>query len=355
MFSLFNGIYDSYLAPSQLNLLIVGGTNSGKSALLERLKVTEIPTCPKASSEGAEQMTQTLYAAFVATGAVDVAGRRKSSIRKITDTKTKNNAAVDVVNRQLAAAEASPQPVTRRRFPRFNICPAPERYLKSSSDQDEEFEDNEMEQERLLNRGRSRSPRNLEDDENNDSFSEPPRRVRCHSKEFDVDSLDLMDAGRRSSMQDISLSSSSLPKIGAAVENNSSSKRTSVQPRPTVIGAELLQSSTQQYHLRANAKMLPLIKIRPTIGTNLGKLDMYGAKCHIFDVGGRLQDLWERYYDDCDAVIFCWKLGEDPDEANDDNDSDDDDKDNDPQSTYDKQLKMLNSVRKSIPDDVPFL
>jgi hypothetical protein len=81
---------------------------------------------------------------------------------------------------------------------------------------------------------------------------------------------------------------------------------------------------------------------------------MFGAKCHIFDVGGRLQDLWERYYDDCDAVIFCWKLGEDPDKPP-KGDDDDADEHNDPQLIYQKQQKMLNDVRKSIPDDVPFL
>ncbi|KAL3921170.1 MAG: hypothetical protein SGILL_002888 [Bacillariaceae sp.] len=90
------------------------------------------------------------------------------------------------------------------------------------------------------------------------------------------------------------------------------------------------------------------------VGTNLGKLDMYGAKVHMFDVGGRLQNLWERYYDDCDAVIFCWKLGEDPEKPPKDDDDSEDENDN-PQTTYEAQLKMLNSVRKSIPDDVPFL
>jgi hypothetical protein len=94
------------------------------------------------------------------------------------------------------------------------------------------------------------------------------------------------------------------------------------------------------------------------VGTNLGKLDMYGAKCHIFDVGGRLQDLWERYYDDCDAVIFCWKMGEDPDkpvESKGDRDREDNEDDDDPVETYKQQQEMLNRVRKSIPDDVPFL
>ena len=94
------------------------------------------------------------------------------------------------------------------------------------------------------------------------------------------------------------------------------------------------------------------------VGTNLAKLDMYAAQCSIFDVGGKLQNLWERYYDDCDAVVFCWKLGEDPEEPRrnkDDDDSDDGDEESDPQEIYKKQQKMLNDVRKAIPDDVPFL
>jgi hypothetical protein len=43
MFSLLTGVYDSYLAPSQLNLLVVGAPSVGKTALLERLKVTQMP------------------------------------------------------------------------------------------------------------------------------------------------------------------------------------------------------------------------------------------------------------------------------------------------------------------------
>lgn len=87
---------------------------------------------------------------------------------------------------------------------------------------------------------------------------------------------------------------------------------------------------------------------------------MYGAKCHVFDVGGRLQDLWERYYDDCDAVIFVWKLGEDPDKppgANDDDIDTDSGGDNDDSriEIYKQQQEILNRVRNAIPDDVPVL
>merc|ERR1719253_2179618 len=103
------------------------------------------------------------------------------------------------------------------------------------------------------------------------------------------------------------------------------------------MGPAMLQSSPEQFNVKANAKMLPLRMIRPTIGTNLAKIDMYGAKCHIFDVGGKMQGLWERYYDDCDAVIFCWKLGDDSEKSqqqHDDDDDDDTEEKRDPRSIY---------------------
>jgi len=49
MFSLFSGVYDTYLAPPKLNLLIVGANGVGKTALLERLKVTQFTKNKKPS------------------------------------------------------------------------------------------------------------------------------------------------------------------------------------------------------------------------------------------------------------------------------------------------------------------
>lgn len=285
MFSLFNGIYDSYLAPTQLNLLIVGPPNAGKSALLERLKVTEIPTRPTKASNNdakhnAEDLTQALQAAFVETGATE--GSRKSSFSAIA-TGGATSASPEEINRRLAAAEAagvtaapssnsSAKPSTttkpRRRFLRLNICPAPERYLKSAQDQDEDFIDDEEEQKLLRSVDNSTKSSAYKDDIRNelslqaqgdDPFSsDPPRRVRCHSKEFDVDSLDLMD-GRRSSMQDIPLSSSGTQKVSA--EKQQSTNR---QPLPTVQVTDLHQPSAEEFYLKPNAKMLSLTKIRPT-------------------------------------------------------------------------------------------
>lgn len=69
----------------------------------------------------------------------------------------------------------------------------------------------------------------------------------------------------------------------------------------------------------------------------MAKINICGAKCHIFDIasGKGFMDLWERYYGDADAVIFCWKLFD----AN----------------RNEEQRQILEMVRREIPDDVPIL
>ena len=44
MFSLATGIYQSYFAPPKLSILIIGLDGSGKTSLLERIKVTDVQT-----------------------------------------------------------------------------------------------------------------------------------------------------------------------------------------------------------------------------------------------------------------------------------------------------------------------
>ena len=40
------------------------------------------------------------------------------------------------------------------------------------------------------------------------------------------------------------------------------------------------------------------------VGCNFGKTEAFGVKCVFWDVGGKMQPLWERYYKDCHGVIF---------------------------------------------------
>jgi len=418
MFSLYNGIYESYLAPSQLNLLVVGAPESGKTALLERLKVTQIPARPRNGSGGnktvqrrigAEELPATLKVALVATGAMQGRSQHRSLSKSSLASggsgsgATRSTPMSSVLPTQLkfqtplaSATKSKPKatPLSNIRTSTgnavvitektgFSFCPAPERYSRSAQDQDEEIIDEETEK-LLLGGGRNGNSvsQNKRHSQNgifrDDSFSsnhtsDPPVRVRCHSREFDVDTLDITDGistmdlitnTKNDNNNDTGMQSIFADDDRPTSTVTNKALQQTLPPPPQLfhhehdIGPPLLQSSPEEYNLKPNAKMLPLRMIRPTIGTNLAKIDMYGAKCHIFDVGGRLQDLWERYYDDCDAVIFCWKLGEDSEKPPKEPDSDDDsdvEEDDLHETVYKKQQELLNSVRTSIQDDIPFL
>jgi GTPase SAR1 family protein len=57
MFSLASGVYDSYFAAPQLNVLVIGCESVGKTALLERLKVTEFSTKPPRNNVASRRLT----------------------------------------------------------------------------------------------------------------------------------------------------------------------------------------------------------------------------------------------------------------------------------------------------------
>lgn len=361
MFSLLEGVYDSYLAPTQLNLLVVGASGVGKTTLLERLKVTQLPKRPSkaaGSQTPPDALTQALHEAFVQGGAEaspkpeDAPPKPESYPSAPAATKPKQK----MDNPPVLTSVPTPTPVksVRKRFS-LSICPAPERYSISAQDQEEDFVmDEEM---KPLNAGSSSKvdqvSSNTQAHDNLDSPHVPPtpgtpKIVRSRSKEFTVDEISLSSSvprgtsQRTSSMESIPLDN--MPDLPTLTTLDTTSNPSSPEQN-------LVQAGSEQYDLKPNARMLPMSKIRPTIGSNLAKVEMYGAKCHLFDVGGRLRDLWERYYDDCDAVVFCWKLGEDPDASKESEDDDSEDESFD----MSKQLEILNEVRESISDDVPFL
>jgi GTPase SAR1 family protein len=188
MFGLAAGIYQSYFTDPQMNILLIGEEGTGKTCLLERIKVTQ----------------------------------------------------------------------TRKNATRLKImaCPAPRKYSAAHMLQEEEVQ------------------------------------LAPHTRQES-----------NSSLEDVNLSEISF------------SERMSETPQ-------------QEYNLKPGARMLPLDKVRPTIGMNLAKVNLCGAMCHVWDLGGKMRELWERYYADADAVIFCL-------------------------TSWDNTT--LEQVRSMINDDVPFL
>lgn len=358
MFSLLTGAYDSYLAPTQLNLLVIGPPGVGKTALLERLKVTQFPK--RAGKSAALQeppvpLGLALHEAFVDGGALAPSKPEADSCSETTAETNNTPKPIDppVSTTAKTSSKAGTKPSSRKEPPKksrfkLSICPAPQRYNNSADDQDEEFvmdgENGAAENDVVSSDTSGAQPQTGEVP----ATPEATRRIRSHSKEMSTDDLDLINSveGKRmAKMESIPLDDvPNFPTLQPAQQQK--------QQRTTAVPSlSLLQQDDKEYNLQSKKKMLPFSKIRPTIGSNLAKVDMFGAKCHLFDVGGKMKALWERYYDDCDAVIFCWKLGEDPDAETKDEEDDND------EIPFDlsKQQEVLEEVRKAIPDDVPFL
>jgi hypothetical protein len=306
MFSLFNGIYDSYLAPSQLNLLVVGAPESGKTTLLERLKVTEFPARPRNGRGDSktvqqriatEELPATLRAALLETG-VDMNGR--SRLRSLSKTSlasggTSSSDATPMVSSALPPHTPTPigtgnaLVITKKK--QFSFCPAPKRYARSAQDQDETIIDDETEHLLLgddSNKSGSRDAIFRDDSFSSNPTRDPPRRVRSHSKEFDVanldlvagemDAMDLTTATRGGNNREISMSSIGLDDDHpTSFVTNKTLQPTSSPPQPQPfshdhdIGPPMLQSSPEEYNLRSNAKILPSRMIRPT-----SKLHFFG-------------------------------------------------------------------------------
>jgi ADP-ribosylation factor related protein 1 len=53
-------------------------------------------------------------------------------------------------------------------------------------------------------------------------------------------------------------------------------------------------------------KGLSASQIGPTVGLNVGKVELNGIKVNFWDLGGQksLQAIWEKYYNDCHGIIF---------------------------------------------------
>lgn len=311
MFSLVGGIYDAYFSPPKLNLLLVGAPYVGKTTVLERCKVTQFNRSKKAL--------------------VNLQESEKLPVHVLLGTDANAADANDAAQNDVDIVETPVLPKARKSIRRWLVCPAPARYAFKVADEDDDDEVMEEEQKEEMEPLTSPSESSI-----------PPPSI--------PEKEEMEHQNRQESMESVELQESSGETATAATNNIPPHQ----QHHPAATPAK---TKATDFDLKPNAKMLPLRKIRPTIGMNLGKnLDICGAKCNVWDLGGRLEDLWERYYHDCDAVVFVWKVTSSDENGDNQNENDDSDSDDErPPLTPQMQLRLLEKVRSSIPDDIPFL
>lgn len=363
MFSLVSGVYDAYFSPTKLNLLVVGANGVGKTALLERLKVTQFTkhqkpapsSTTKHQSKQEEFQRRTVPESFLPIvmrqkqRALDDSFRSGSSYSNTTIT-TKNgghshpqqqnqNPVVKAPKKEVPALHEAP----KRRS--FLSCPAPAKYAQAqeeSSDDEGDDDDDSIAEKEVV---QQRPPNNREVSEDY-SLEE----VNLDQSEAAVRHRASRTASTKSNSNSYTHSNGGLLRLQQETEDDDSDDDEDDED----------DEDDQQHDLKDKTKpILPLHKIRPTIGMNLAKLEMCGAQCHIWDLGGKMHDLWTRYYQDCDAVVFVWKIVDDslPELDNDGGGDKDYDSDDSrlPHVSAEHQLALLEQVRDNIPDDVPFL
>jgi GTPase SAR1 family protein len=468
MFSLVSGLYSEYFSPQQINLLVVGVQGSGKTTILERIKVTNFATQSVTLSsinKNSSIVDDTAIAAAAAAAAVAAA----QSSKEYKNSSTKNNTNHSDHHIQNISAAASshrnhksaigPTPellrskifltdtvddyqaptAKRRRKKRTNlstsaasgnhvsrfgwICPPPPKFsilqsqhtrldssdrssnnnLRFSYNDDDEFSNDGFDDVNI--------------DHNQNQFWDGDDDEDDTDRNTDDDTMDttLLSttiASARSRRTAFATAASSNTANGSKIKivtsnsqhnsnsNNggplglpaprritgnvnidelrkSSMESIDLNDRQRYVSSQLQQQKSflgnvvhdgdsvddyihkgeiplPQYDIKPHCKMLPLDKIRPTIGMNLCKTEICGAKVHVWDLGGKLQDLWERYYDDADAVLFVWRLNRQDviaQRQQQDNRTDEEDV---VRVTAEQQMKVLEHVRSSVPDDIPF-
>ena len=59
---------------------------------------------------------------------------------------------------------------------------------------------------------------------------------------------------------------------------------------------------------KEKAKGIPLDRILPTIGLNMGRLQAHGCDVTLWDLGGQqsFRSIWDKYYDDAEIIIYVF-------------------------------------------------
>lgn len=381
MYELASGIYQSYFAPPKLNILIVGIDGAGKTALLERIKVTSILT--KLDNIDDVDNSSNAGAAVAGVGIDtehDGLTKRHSecnaSSSRTTPSMMRGNSSLGGIPARLPPPLPPKQAARGRRRVEEMLLLERREFVCDHDNNDDDTDEN-----MITTKSRTTSVDADDDGYHGDDDKGTRRRSIDHNNDFlttsksQNQSLVSLSPGFNSVIN-ILTPAISTPQVVAAVVNVNNNPMTT-RRRSSLIGllshcpspmkyqnAALLDDDEyhQQEELRAiddvnnngNKKdndddvwnneylqnynieyddneefdvakqphknssvtrstprkntrnMMPLERIRPTLGQNLSKLDLCGCQCSLFDLSGtsKMRPLWDRYYDDTDAIIY---------------------------------------------------
>lgn len=399
MYSLVSGIYDRYLTPPQVNLLLIGVSGSGKTTLLERIKVTDLigphplpdrPVSPeplRSTRIFTHPGTSGIFAAApaprrrrpptaryasrwwicplppllppsLAPRSVNAPQRslsdrldnRSDRQQQSAGTSSNSSGGMMMKDRMMMMMEDDTSMVSASNNGGIVVLNPSHRVVDTlmidnnnnnmnddaGTIRSADTTDTNSETQELLPRKGGRKAVVLRKGTGTVAGLPPPRRVSDGAAQMAV--MDRSGGGGGGGTTLLSRSYSH--------DEDMDTTTTSPVP-PTNIGTTTTattddNNNDEQFDLLPGKTMLDRSRIRPTIGMNLAKLpQVCGARLHVWDLGGRLQTLWERYYADADGVLFCWKLAED-----------DDDTAND---SVEAQRQALHTVRAAVDPDVPFV
>lgn len=341
MFGLATGLYKTYFSPATLSILIIGPDCAGKTALLERLKVTQFSTARQlrnlaASNGGTVPLPRTPSGRIrdsISSNKASDGGengqhhhkRHSSAPELLNGTDSGDNAAAATETAASSAAAQAPtkEPQTRDTIDtaaqlspkaaspagggaaegkstrrqdsnasgastssgfrrRFLICPAPRMYSREAmedGDDDEEEIFDEVQLSGTDHDGKS-GPEESEDNP-------------------DADLDDLLGMESQHDEEGISGVNAASAAAEAAAVLTTDSAANEICPDND-------DGPEHEHDVKPAARMLPLHLIRPTIGQNLAKIDACGCRLNIWDLGGvpKMRPLWDRYYAEVDAVVF---------------------------------------------------
>mmetsp|Transcript_37174 Transcript_37174/g.77860 ORF Transcript_37174/g.77860 Transcript_37174/m.77860 type:complete len:538 (+) Transcript_37174:69-1682(+) len=370
MFSLATGIYQSYFAPPKLSILIIGCDGSGKTSLLERIKVTDINARLDVNNAAGTQ-SSTLRASY-AKGAVALGGGVGTNNDGVA---TGNGQQQQQLRRQprrvgqhhdggKPARLPPPLPLKQALKSRISVEKIMEDGFSNAATKAQDQENGTFEEEDAVNilhgvpppplaaendnnagatdeqnskggnekqtikTAKTRPPLPLKHDaiEKNTTLTPLPTEKTTPTTTKKKSFIELLRCPSPAKYSNASLGEEEDEAVEVEEsqnenENPANNDKDALEPWSTeyledyyINYQEGVEFDIKQFRgVGGNAKkMFPMDRIRPTLGQNLAKLDLCGCKCSLFDLSGaeKMRPLWERYYRDTDAVIYVVNAAE---------------------------------------------